>query len=140
MAGPVQPSPENNIHGHAVTSGSKLRQWSRGAIICNFGPSVSAPEVRAGELYFEKPDTFIVTVHRDGGVFVGPARVPLLSLTGELRRARQTWPGRPLELRVDGRVKLGELAPVLDSARDAGYHAYYVFGPEQSILRLDPRT
>lgn len=108
------------------------------AIVCGFEPPAAVPEIRAGEVHWEKPDTFVVSLQADGDVFLGPNRVPMRILTRELVKARTLWPSRPLELRVDGRVTLGELAPVLSSAREAGYSAFYVFSREQSIVQLTP--
>ena len=48
---------------------------------------------------------------------------------------RESWPDRPLELRVDGRVTPGEFLPVLASLREAGYSEFYVFDRERSILQ-----
>jgi biopolymer transport protein ExbD len=108
------------------------------AIVCVFRGLPATPEIRAGEVYWEKPDTLVVSVQRDGSVFLGPNVVRLRVLTSELSRAHMLWPDRPLELRVDGRVTLGELEPVLSAAREAGYSAFYVFGRDRSILQLTP--
>jgi biopolymer transport protein ExbD len=108
------------------------------AIICEFSAPVDPPDVGAGDLYWQKPDSFVVSVHKEGNVFFGTTIVPVRSVTNEFRRAHALWPDRALELRVDRRVTLGELEPVLSAARESGYATFYVFGREKSVLQLTP--
>jgi biopolymer transport protein ExbD len=104
------------------------------AIICDFRPPDNLPEIKSGDAYWEKPETYVITVRGDATVLIGAQRVPLSRVADELRTIRRIAPDRPIELRASGRVTLGQLEPVLSAIREAGYSSYFVFGPERTLI------
>lgn len=77
---------------------------------------------------------YVITVNSDATVVIGALRVPISRVADELRTIRRIAPDRPIELRVSGRVTLGQLEPVLSAMREAGYSSYFVFGPERALI------
>jgi biopolymer transport protein ExbD len=111
-----------------------------GAIVCGAGVPVNTPAITAGEEYFDKPDTIILTVRADRSVYLGPNAIRPAELEAHLRALRLKYPERGLELRAAGTSTLGELAPILGAMRRAGYPRFWVFGNRSSILELTSRV
>ncbi|HEV7764539.1 MAG TPA: biopolymer transporter ExbD [Thermoanaerobaculia bacterium] len=105
-------------------------------IICDFRPIPDMPQIRAGNAYWEKPETYVVSVKSDATVYIGALRVQPSDVADELRTIRRIAPDRPIELRVSGRVTLGQLEPVLSAMREAGYSSYFVFGSQRALIAL----
>ena len=111
-----------------------------GSIVCGAWVPVNTPTITAGDAYFDKPDTIILTVRADKSVYLGPNAIRPRDLEANLRQLRLKYPERGLELRAAGTSTLGELAPVLGAIRRAGYPRFWVFGNRSSVLELTARV
>jgi biopolymer transport protein ExbD len=111
-----------------------------GAIVCGAWVPTDAPSITAGEAFFDKPPTIIVTVRADRSVYVGSNAVRLSGLEEHLRQFRARYPEQGLELRAAGTSTLGDLAPILSAMRRAGYPRFWVFGDRSSVLELTARV
>jgi biopolymer transport protein ExbD len=98
------------------------------------------PAITAGEAYFDKPDTIVVTLRSDKSIYVGPNAVRRSDLESHLRIMRGKYPDRMLELRAFKAATLGDIAPVLGAMRGAGYSQFWVFGRRSAVLELASRT
>ena len=107
-----------------------------------FGSQVPAemPAITAGEEYFDRPETIIVTLRADKVVYVGANAVRRTDLESHLRTMHLKYPERMVELRAFKRATLGDLAPVLGAMRGSGYSRFWVFGRPSAVLELASRT
>lgn len=111
-----------------------------GAIVCGARVPANTPTVTAGDAFFDKPPTIIVTVRADRSVYVGPNAVWPSELEEHLKQMRAKYPEQAIELRASGTSTLGELAPILSAMRRAGYPRFWVFGVRSSVLELTARV
>lgn len=67
-----------------------------------------------------KPDALIVSVMRDGRMFLGNERVTSEALTQEVRTQIVTRANKAVYVRVDARARYGVLVNAVDGLRSAG--------------------
>lgn len=104
------------------------------------GVPVDSPTIRAGEAYFDKPPSIIVTLRSDHSIYVGPNVVRRGELQSHLKSMRANHPDHMVELRAFKSATLGELAPLLSAMHGAGYSHFWVFGKRSSVLELVARA
>lgn len=98
------------------------------------GPFVrSKPDVREGQLFFDKPEMITIRISHDGQYGAGDRVVPPRDLPARIRELRAARPDLPLEIEADRRVPASSVFLAFAAARDAGYTEAWIFGYRRAL-------
>jgi biopolymer transport protein ExbD len=94
---------------------------------------ITLPEARtAEEIGKEKIPHLLITVTRDGSIYLNKEPVSLVNMEKALRAAKAKSPGVLLELSADKNVSYGTVVAIVDAARAAGIRNITAF-TERSV-------
>lgn len=84
------------------------------------GIDVDLPQTVTSSFKARDEDRLIITLDKDGAVFLEEAPIPLESLAGKLKQLRQANKARAVYFQADARVPYGNVIRVMDAAKQAG--------------------
>ena len=85
------------------------------------GVEVKLPRVKKAPAIQLKEEPLVITVRRDGTLYLNSHAFPLKTLALKLRALHKEVPRKKVLVRADGRVEYERVLKVLAAAREAGF-------------------